>query len=309
MGTKHCVIAPRDQDENGKKKNNNNDDDSSDSESEDEENGKGIYKIINRVHMESKLNSEDFKSDPRKYFRTNIKNICKRKRLPFLNEIHKYNFYIWSSNKCGFGHDSVVIGSAYNNQNDHSSFNDNNYGYITAELCIDMDDGTIFPNSRYLNKYEAQEYLDNDKWRWQYSYTTTLNNIIDFILALIANHGKYSSIHNGCQHFVQAFLTKICESEKEFRIYKKLKDNKIYQNTKSEYIRGVQRYRALNKVEKELKKEGLCPKYDTFESTLQTVGTMMVLPVVAMAISKETVKHNRDKVQFQCIDIDKYDQK
>ena len=296
MGNQICVHAPRDKDEEEER--------DLSSDSEDEETKSPLAKCGNKMLMESKLNSTDFECDPTTSFRRTIKSISKRKRLPFLNEIHKYNFYIWSSNKAGFGHDSIVIGSAYNDTNDNSSFNDNNYGYITAELCIDFEEKTVFPITRYLNKYEGQQYLDNNKWRYQYSYTTTLNSLIDFILALIINHGKYSNLHNGCQHFVEAFLKKIIEAEKEFRIQKLLKNNKIYQNTKKEYIQGIQRYRALCKIEKELKKEGLICKYDTMESTLQIAGTMLVIPVMAMAISKETVKHNRDKVVFQCIDTD-----
>eukprot|EP01083_Nonionella_stella_P022848 63149_1 len=250
-----------------------------------------IIRCKTKLTQESELNSTDLRCDPKESFRTNIHNICKRKRLPFLSQIHRYKFYIWSSNKYGFGHDSIVIGS----HDDSDS-----YGYITAELCVDIDEQTVFPNTRYLSQDEGRSCIKNNKWKYQYSYTTTLNAIVQLILDLIRHHGQYSNLHNGCQHFVEAFLHKIIIAEHQYRIYKILQSDKRYQTTTNKYIRGMRRYKAHNKAEKELKKERLCVQYDTIESTLQLAGTALVVPVLAMAISKETVKDERHRVQFAC---------
>jgi len=263
----------------------------------DDEPSTPIQRMKHKVTMESKLNSTDFKCDPTESFRSNIASYCRRKRLPALHELHRFNFYIWSSNKFGFGHDSIVIGSHHPDDND--------YGYITAELCVDIDEETVFPNTRYLNKYEAQSFLNGERkrgWRYQFSYRTTLNSLIDLVLKLIANHGRYSNLHNGCHHFVEAFLHKIVVAEHHRRIEAKLADNMLYQQSSRQCIRGLQRYLAHNAAAKELRAEGLVPQYDTMESTLQLGGTALVLPVVAMAISKQTVKSQRHRVWFQCVD-------
>jgi len=268
-----------------------------DNSDSDDEHCSAIQRLRHKVTMESKLNSTDFKCDPTESFRSNIANYCRRKRLPELHEIHHFNFYIWCSNKFGCGHDSIVIGS----HNNH----DNDYGYITAELCVDIDEEKVFPNTRYLNKYEAQPFINGERkrgWKYQFSYRTTLNSLIDLVLELIQNHGRYSNLHNGCQHFVEAFLHKIVAAEHEKRIQHKLASNTKYQRSKSQCVRGMQRYLAHNAATKEMREEGLVPKYDTMESTLQLGGTALVLPVVAMAISKETVKSHRDRVWFQCVD-------
>ena len=263
----------------------------------DSENTTTIQRLHHKVTMESKLNSTDFKCDPTESFRSNIANYCRRKRLPPLRAIHHFNFYIWSSNAFGFGHDSIVIGS-------HNT-NDNEYGYITAELCVDIDEETVFPNTRFLNKYEAQPYLNGERkrrWKFQFSYRTTLDSLIDLVLKLIQNHGRYSNLHNGCQHFVEAFLHKIVVAEHHRRIEDKLGSNAVYQRSTRQCVRGFHRYLAHNAAAKELRNEGLVPKYDTTESTLQLGGTALVLPVIAMAISKETVKSQRHRVWFRCAD-------
>ena len=289
MGTKLCFDAPTDA---GEQPTYSYD---SDSETETDRQFSGPF---GKLSMESKMNSTDFTCDPTESFRRNISNICNRKRLPALNQLHRYHFYIWSSNKYGFGHDSIVIAPTNSNNTD------DNFGYITAELCVDIDDKTVFPHSRYLSQYEGKEYLKSHKWKYQYSYTTTLDSIIQFILNLIAHHGQYSNVHNGCHHFIDAFLRKIIISEREYRIDKQLKNNKLYQQSTNEYIRGYLRYRACNLVAKQLKKERMRCSYDTMEAYLQFAGTLLVLPVIAMAISKESVKTQRDKVHFKRIDHD-----
>ena len=266
----------------------------------DEECPTPMQRLQHKVTMESKLNSTDFKCDPTESFRSNIVNICNRKRLPPLHEKHRFNFYIWSSNQFGCGHDSIVIGSPHSEDND--------YGYITAELCVDIDEETVFPNTRYLNKYEAQPFVNGEgphrPWMFQYSYECRLHSLIDLVLKLIRNHGRYSNLHNGCQHFVEAFLHKIVVAEHHRRIEAKLQRNALYQGSKRQCVRGMQRYLAHHAASKEMRAEGLVPKYDTMESALQLGGTALVLPVIAMAISKETVKSQRHRVWFQCAGVD-----
>jgi len=105
-------------------------------------------------------------------------------------------------------------------------------------------------------------------------------------------------------NLLMLFLRKIIASERSYRINKKLSQNKLYCSTKNEMIRGLQRYRAYQKVDKELKKERLCCSYEAMEGYLQFAGTLLVLPVIAMAVSKESVKTQRDNVHFKRIDHD-----
>eukprot|EP00484_Ammonia_sp_Unknown_P028317 CAMPEP_0197027392 /NCGR_PEP_ID=MMETSP1384-20130603/7302_1 /TAXON_ID=29189 /ORGANISM="Ammonia sp." /LENGTH=316 /DNA_ID=CAMNT_0042456227 /DNA_START=77 /DNA_END=1027 /DNA_ORIENTATION=- len=286
MGTKQCIQAPRDEDE------------SSSSDSDDDTILSPIKRWNNKIKMESKLHSVDFQCDPTLSFRRNIQNVCRRKRLPSTHELHTYNFYVWSSNRFGFGHDSIVIGSAaYRSEHD-----DNNYGWITAELCVDMDENKVLPQTRYLNKYEGLDFIETKKWKKQFSYTTTLNAVIDLVYKLIANHGTYNNLHNGCQHFVEGFLKKIIEYEHEYRVQTMLTHNRLYQSTSSDYVKGYQRYRACVKVEKQLKKERLSTNYEPMEQNLQIAGTLMVVPIVAMSVNKhKKYQSQRDKVIFQSI--------
>lgn len=281
MGTKLCIHAPPDGEEGGRPRNH------SDSNSE---RGTAIQRLQRTVALQTKLNSTDFQCDPTETFRPNIANYCRRKRLPPLHEMHRFNFYIWSSQKFGFGHDSIVIGSRDSLSND--------YGFITVELCVDVDELTVFPNTRYLSKFEAAPFVEGGRWKYQFSYQTTLDSLIALVLDLIRNHGRYSNLHNGCQHFVEAFLQKIVGAEHLRRITAKLDDNALYRRSKRQSVRGFLRYLAHDAAARELRAEGLCSKYETMESTLQIGGALLVLPVIAMAISKEMVKSQRHRVHF-----------
>lgn len=245
--------------------------------------------LTTRLATESKMKSTNLSCDPRDSFRRSIRNISKRKRLPDLYESHRFSLYVWSSKKLGFGHDSIVIGSADALRADC----EHDFGYITAELCVDEDERSVFPNTRYVSKADAQPLLAS-KWKYQYSVETTLASLVDLVLALIANHGAYSNLHNGCHHFVEAFLQKIVSSEHERRVQQQLVQKGYAANHE-----GIARYRAHNAVSAEMKKQGLHSSYEPAESTLQMAGTALVLPVIGMALLKETKKSKRGAVTFR----------
>merc|ERR1712129_312405 len=102
-----------------------------------------------------------------------------------------------------------------------------------------------------------------------------------------------------------AFLQKIIASERCYRINQRLSNNKLYNATWDEMIRGLQRYRAYQKIDSQLKNEKMRCSYETMEGYLQFVGTLLVVPVIAMAVSKESVKTQRDQVQFRRIDVER----
>ena len=120
----------------------------------------------------------------------------------------KYQIYTWSQGS--FRHESVVIGC----YNDHDQDIDNKieinhkHGFITMELKVDIEQEKVFPDTKFFTRKEAINFITKGKWQLEtdINLKTTMVQLIDFVLNLIKNHGKYSHGFNNCKIFVQGFV-------------------------------------------------------------------------------------------------------
>lgn len=235
--------------------------------------------------------------DPRDQFRRDIQKQCNLGLLPPLCMQHRFVFFTWESG-IGLGHDSVVVGSA--------ETEGAKYGYFTIELVVDESQSlptpTVVPTTRFLARSDGDEKIEASKWKKQFELDSTIDQLIEFALALIDKHGTYSSFHNGCQQYVRDFLHKINNKEWSVQLKEALATNDSYQSALNSRIPGsscVRHYRE-SKIKDNVRKEVGVARYQTAEETAIGIGTLLIVPAAAIAASKAAIDDNeRGQVEWE----------